>query len=136
MVAFAVTSGWRPGVTPVHPPLLRLWRFVVAGVALGALSHALAIACREQQESFYMIQSSIQFPLLFLSGLMLPLEAAPGWMEAAGRLNPLTYVVEALRALFDGRVVVGDVGWGVAVVAALAGVGLAVGTRAMRRANA
>jgi hypothetical protein len=37
MVAFAVTSGWRPGVTPVHPPLLRLWRFLVTGVALGAL---------------------------------------------------------------------------------------------------
>ena len=108
----------------------------VLGVAVGALSHALAIACRDQQETFYMIQSSILFPLLFLSGLMLPLDSAPGWMEVAGRLNPLTYVVDAMRALFDGRVVEGDVGQGLASVLALTVVGLAVGTRAMRRANA
>jgi ABC-2 type transport system permease protein len=104
------------------------------GIAVGGLSHALAIACRAHQEAFYMVQSSITFPLLFLSGLMLPLDSGPGWMQAAGRLNPLTYVVDALRALFDGRF--GDVvvAQGSLSVLAMTVVGLALGTRAMRRA--
>lgn len=37
MVVFAVTSGWRAGVTPVSPRRLRVSRFLVAGLALGAL---------------------------------------------------------------------------------------------------
>lgn len=124
------------GLRP-HPigVLLALVILGVLGVGVGALSHALAIACRRQQEMFYMIQSSILFPLLFLSGLMLPLEMGPGWMQVAGRLNPLTYVVEAQRALFDGRLAAGVIVQGAASVLVLAVVGLALGTRAMRRAH-
>lgn len=106
----------------------------VLGLAVGALSHALAIAFRKQQDMFYMVQSSVLFPLLFLSGLMLPLEYGPRWMQVVGRLNPLTYVAEALRALFDGRLADPVVAQGVASVVVLAVVGLALGTRAMRRA--
>jgi ABC-2 type transport system permease protein len=122
----------------LHPlgALVGLLALALLGVAVGALSHALAIACREQQESFYMIQSSLLFPLLFLSGLMLPLDSAPGWMRTAGRLNPLTYVVDAQRVLFDGRVWQADVAQGLASVLGLTIVGLALGTRAMQRAGA
>ena len=34
--------------------------------------------------------------------MLLPLEGAPGWLQTAADLNPLTYVVEAERALFAG----------------------------------
>lgn len=37
IVVFAITSGWRAGVAPVHPLQLRVGRFALAGVALGAL---------------------------------------------------------------------------------------------------
>lgn len=107
----------------------------VVGVAMGALSYALAIACRRHQEMFYMVQQSVLFPLLFLSGMMLPLDMGPGWMQAAGRLNPLTPIVEAMRALFAGRVADAVVmrGWLVAVVIAF--IGVALGTRGMRHSN-
>jgi ABC-2 type transport system permease protein len=133
IVVVMLPFGMRP-----HPlgVVLALVIMALLGLAVGAMSHALAIACRRSQESFYMIQSSVMFPLLFLSGLMLPLEMGPGWMQTVGAWNPLTYVVEALRALFDGRL--GDlvVVQGVASVLGLAVVGLWLGTRAMRRASA
>ncbi|WP_083441271.1 ABC transporter permease [Nitriliruptor alkaliphilus] len=124
------------GLRP-HPlgVVIALALLALLGLAFGAMSHALAIALRAQQEAFYMVQSSVTFPLLFLSGLMLPLEMGPGWMQTIGRLNPLTYVVEAQRALFAGDLTEGVVLQGTVSVVALAVVGLVLGTRAMRRAH-
>lgn len=132
IVAVMLPFGLRPHPLGVVIALLLL---ALLGLAFGAMSHALAIALRSQQEAFYMVQSSLMFPLLFLSGLMLPLEMGPGWMQTIGRLNPLTYVVEAQRALFAGDLTEGVVLQGTASVLVLAVIGLALGTRAMRRAH-
>lgn len=107
----------------------------VVGVGMGALSYALAIACRKNQEMFYMVQQSLLFPLLFLSGMMLPLDMGPSWMQAVGRLNPLTPVVEAMRTLFAGDVLAPVVLRGWIAAAAIAVIGVALGTRGMRHSN-
>jgi ABC-2 type transport system permease protein len=106
----------------------------VLGLAAGALSHALAIACRDNPDMFYGVQQTLLFPLLFLSGLMLPLDVGPDWMRVAGNLNPLTYVVEAIRAHFNGTFDVKVAGPGWLAALAMAVVGLLLATRAMRRA--
>ena len=49
------------------------------------------------------MQQTLIFPLLLLAGVLLPLEGAPGWLQVASDLNPLTYIVEAERALFAGQ---------------------------------
>src|SRR5690606_22544021 len=103
VVLVMLPFGLRPDPLGV---VLALSLLAVLGVGFGSLSHALAIACRRQQESFYMIQSTLLYPLLFLSGLMLPLELGPAWMQTLGRLNPLSYVVDAMRTLFSGDVLV------------------------------
>ncbi|GAA3629670.1 ABC transporter permease [Microlunatus ginsengisoli] len=74
----------------------------VFGVGMGALSNALAIAARKSEWLFWGVQQSLLFPLLILSGMMLPLEAGPRWMQVIGAFNPLTYIVNAERALFSG----------------------------------
>ena len=51
---------------------------------------------------FWAVQQSLLFPLLILSGMMLPLEAGPRWIQVVGAFNPLTYIVNAERALFAG----------------------------------
>lgn len=105
----------------------------VFGVGLGALSYALALAVRKQEWVFWMVQQTLQFPLLILSGMLLPLEQAPEWMRIASRVNPLTYVVEAERALFAGDYAHRAVPLGALAAVALAAVGLLVGTRTLRR---
>jgi ABC-2 type transport system permease protein len=105
----------------------------VFGVGLGALSYALALAVRKQEWAFWMVQQTLLFPLLILSGMLLPLDNGPPWMRVASRLNPLTYIVEAERALFAGDFAQPSVTIGAFAALAVAALGLFVGTRAMRR---
>ncbi|RNL82823.1 ABC transporter permease [Halostreptopolyspora alba] len=132
IIALTIPLGFTP-----HPmgALLGLGLLALVGLGVGALSHALAIACRRHEEMFYMVQQTLLFPLLLLSGLLLPLELGPAWMSTVGALNPLTYVVEAMRALFAGTVADPVVLWGWVAAALLAVIGLSLGARGMRRAQ-
>ncbi|WP_430331396.1 ABC transporter permease [Rhodococcus sp. ACT016] len=104
----------------------------VFGVGLGALSYALALAVRNQDWMFWVVQQTLMFPMLILSGTMLPLDDAPGWMRALVAINPLGYVVEAERALFAGDLVSRSVLSGVIAAVTVAAVGLGVGVRSVR----
>lgn len=117
---------------PLHV-LLGVLLLGVFGIGLGALSYSLALASRSKEWLFWAVQQSVTFPLLLLSGMMLPLDYGPEWMQAIARVNPLTYLVEAERTLFAGGVGT-DVLWGAVAAIATAAVGLAVGIGAIRRA--
>jgi ABC-2 type transport system permease protein len=127
-------------VTPfgfqLHPAGIAIGLVILAmfGVGLGALSHSLAMAVRNQEYLFWLVQQTLLFPLLLLSGILLPMDLAPDWLRALSRLNPLTYLVEAERALFAGDLANPVVPLGAAVAATVAVVGLLLGTRLMRRA--
>ncbi len=43
--------------------------------------------------------SFIFFPLTFLAPTFVPIDLLSGWLSVAARLNPITYVLEAMRAL-------------------------------------
>jgi ABC-2 type transport system permease protein len=45
--------------------------------------------------------SFIFFPLTFLAPTFVPLELLGGWLEAVARLNPITYVLEAMRTTIN-----------------------------------
>ena len=66
--------------------------------------------------------------------MMLPLETGPEWMQVLSKLNPLTYIVEAERALFAGQFGV-EVLWGAVAAGATAAVGLWVGVRSVIRTD-
>ena len=63
-----------------------------------SLSNSLAVITRDQ-ESTIIAMNLLQFPLLFLSSAFLPLEALPEWIRTFARYNPITYGVDAARAL-------------------------------------
>jgi ABC-2 type transport system permease protein len=103
------------------------------GIGVAALSYALAIAARKNTGLFYMVSQSVALPLMLLGGVLLPIESGPGWLYAASRFNPLTYLVEAERALFTGQVFTPSVLWGTLVAAATCVLGLWVGARMIER---
>lgn len=105
------------------------------GIGLGALSYALAIAVKDKEWMFWVVQQTFLFPLLILSGMLLPLELAPRWMQIVALFNPVTYIVNAQRALFAGDVVQMATLYGAAAALGLVIIGLWLGTRAMRRAT-
>jgi ABC-2 type transport system permease protein len=107
----------------------------VMAVGLGALSYTLALASKNTEWLFWTVQQTVLFPLLLLAGILLPVDDGPGWLRALSSANPLTYVVDAERALFNGEFPASTVLAAVVSSLAVAVLGLAVGTRAMRRSS-
>lgn len=104
-------------------------------VGIGALSFALALASKGQDWMFWTVQQTFLFPILLLAGVLLPITDAPGWLQTASDLNPMTYVVEAVRALFGGTYPADTVAAGFAGAGVVAALGILVGVAAMRKAN-
>jgi ABC-2 type transport system permease protein len=131
-----VLIAWPFGFAADIPGLLiGLALLAVFGVGLGSLSYSLALATKDREWLFWGVQQSLIFPLLILSGMLLPLDAAPDWMRAVAAVNPVNWVVQAERALFAGDL--GDITvlWGWIAALAVAVVGLIVGVRAIRRSS-
>lgn len=102
-------------------------------IGVGSLSYALALASAGTDWLFWTVQQTVLFPLLLLAGILLPVDKnAPGWLQGASDVNPLTYIVDAERALFAGDWT-SDVAWGVLAAALVAALGLFVGVRSMEK---
>lgn len=117
------------------PAMLGLLLLGVFGIGMGGLSNALAIATRKSEWLFWSVQTTLQFPLVILSGMLLPLEVAPGWLQAVAAFNPLKYVVDAERALFAGSVADPTVLYGVIAALLTCAIGLYAGVIAIRNAT-
>ncbi|MBU2669571.1 ABC transporter permease [Actinoplanes bogorensis] len=104
-------------------------------IGLGALSYTLALASKNQEWLFWTVQQTLIFPLLLLAGVLLPIDNGPGWLQALARGNPLSYVVDAERALFAGDILSSATFGGLVAGAATAAVELWAGVRAMRNSD-
>lgn len=107
----------------------------VFGVGVGAFSNALAVAVRKREWMFWAVQQSLLFPLLILSGMLLPLQSGPAWIQVLGAINPLTWIVNAERALFAGSWTDPAIGWAILAAVLTCVAGLAVGVRQVRRST-
>ena len=63
-----------------------------------SFSNIVAVITRDQ-ESTIIGANLLQFPLLFVSTAFLPLEALPNWIQTVATFNPVTYGVDAARAI-------------------------------------
>jgi ABC-2 type transport system permease protein len=132
IVVLVIPFGFRLHLTGALVGLVILG---LLGIGIGALSYTLALLSKARDWIFWGVTQTLTFPVLILSGLLLPLDAAPGWMRAAATVNPLYYVVTAERALFAGQAPVVDVVLGAGTALAAAVLGLLIGARVMRRAS-
>jgi ABC-2 type transport system permease protein len=67
----------------------------------GVFSNAIAGHCvhRQNRERFMGIGQVLTMPIFFASNAIYPLSMMPDWLRPISPLNPLTYEVDALRAL-------------------------------------
>jgi len=76
---------------------------VLLVVILGAAffsTFSLIIACLvKTRERFMGIGQVLTMPLFFASNAIYPLSMMPAWLQVVSHINPLTYEVDALRAL-------------------------------------
>lgn len=93
LVALALDVGIRWEVLAV----LRVALAVFLGLCIFA-TFSLVIACIVKTwERFMGIGQVLTMPLFFASNAIYPLELMPGWLRAIAIVNPLTYLVDALR---------------------------------------
>ena len=121
----------------VFYPLHVLFGLVILGIfgiGLGALSYSLALVSQSKEWIFWAVQQTLLFPLMILSGIMLPIEAGPEWMQVASRFNPLTYLVNAERELFAGSIGPATL-YGLVAAVVTAIIGLVVGIRTISRST-
>ena len=79
---------------------------VIIGLALGlSLLHGimlLAVPPTNVPSNIMMLSSLIKFPLVFISGIFIPLEQMPPWGMALAVCSPLTYFTDLVRYAFTG----------------------------------
>jgi ABC-2 type transport system permease protein len=140
----------------IHVPYrLDLIALLLAELALTALAvtvfGALVAVTIRRLQTFNTVLTVLITPVMFLSGLMFPISAMPGWMAALARVNPLTYAVDAMRRTITARLATGPpsalaepvswAGWHppvlleLALVAAVTAAALAAATRRFARVD-
>ncbi len=75
---------------------------IVFAIWFTAFSNIVALVT-EDQESTIIVANLLVFPLLFVSSSFLPVSILPEWVQVVATFNPVTYGVDAARALMLGR---------------------------------
>ncbi|AFO58159.1 ABC transporter permease [Natrinema sp. J7-2] len=75
---------------------------VLFSIWFTAFSNVLAVVTRDE-ESTIIGANLLQLPLLFVSSAFLPLPALPEWIRTVATVNPITYGVDAARAVMLGE---------------------------------
>jgi ABC-2 type transport system permease protein len=71
---------------------------ILAGISFSSLSIFLA-SFFKTRERMMGIGQAITMPLFFASSAIYPIDIMPTWLKVIAHINPLSYIVEAMRAL-------------------------------------
>ena len=94
-LAFALGAHVTTGVVGI---LLIFFTLAFFGLAWSGISLAIGMRTRSS-ETVFAIGGVITFPLLFLSPALFPISFLPTWVSDVSRFNPVSYAVNASRAL-------------------------------------
>ncbi len=108
---------------------------VLLGLLMVSISYALALWLRDE-DALAPLLNTVTLPVLLLSGVLLPLSLAPGWLQGLAALNPLSHAVEAARALFNEQLGDPSIPRALAILGALAVAAFAGASRSFNRAAA
>ncbi|HZY48965.1 MAG TPA: ABC transporter permease [Devosia sp.] len=96
LVAAAFALGLR---VPVAALLIALVLVALLGAAFSFISNAIGIATKSE-DALAPLVNTLALPILLLSGILLPMNIAPQWLQTVSNFNPFKHIVEALRAVF------------------------------------
>jgi ABC-2 type transport system permease protein len=88
------------GLTLFHA-LTLLASILVAACCFSAIGMLLAVPPTNVPSNIMMLSSLIKFPLVFISGIFIPLQQMPPWGLALAAISPLTYFTDIVRYSFN-----------------------------------
>lgn len=99
-----ITSAWLFSI-PIANALLLCLGFIAGSVAFAALGTLLASPSTDNPSNIMMLSSLIRLPLIFISGIFIPLSQLDGPYFILTSLSPLTYLVDLFHAALNGDAV-------------------------------
>jgi ABC transporter DrrB family efflux protein len=117
----------------VLPAILMIVLVTVFGTAICCISAytGLAIGDEESVQAFGLIWI---FPLTFLSSAFVPISTMPGWLQAFASNQPVTYVIDTMRAMALGGPIEANLLKSIAWIIGIFVVFLPLAIRAYKRA--
>jgi ABC-2 type transport system permease protein len=97
-----VIIGLSLGLSLLHGIML-LAAILLAAVCFSAIGMLLAVPPTNVPSNIMMLSSLIKFPLVFISGIFIPLEQMPFWGLVLSVFSPLTYFTDLVRYSFTGE---------------------------------
>lgn len=123
-VVFVLIVAALLGVALTYDPLKIVGAFLIVllGAAFFACLSMTIAGIVLKREQLMGIGQMITMPLFFASNALYPVKIMPGWVRVLSKVNPLSYEVDALRALLIGTSANLALDFGVLLVAVAVGV--------------
>lgn len=132
LVLAGLAFGMRP---PAGGVLVGLGFIAVVAVSLSSISYSVGLVLKSE-DALAPLLNMVMVPLMLLSGILLPMTLGPGWLQGVARITPFRYIVDAMRAAFQGSYGGAIMAEGAAVAIGMAAVCLLVASRVFVRENA
>jgi ABC transporter DrrB family efflux protein len=129
-VGYAVGFRFHNGVIPAILMIVLATVFGLSICVIAAFT-GLAIGDEESVQAFGLIWL---FPLTFLSSAFVPIQSMPGWLQAFANNQPVTYVINTMRALALGGPIEANLLKSIAWLAGILIVFIPLAVRAYKRA--
>ncbi|MBS7250072.1 MAG: ABC transporter permease [Candidatus Freyarchaeota archaeon] len=83
-------------------PLILILGIIIAALCFSSLGVLLSTPPSSMPSTIMMLASLLKFPLIFISGIFIPVEQMPGWGQALAIFSPLTYFTDLARHATQG----------------------------------
>ena len=90
------------GIT-ISSPLIFAIAVILAAFCFASRGTVFSIPPTNLPSTVNMISSVVKFPVVFISGIFIPLNELPAWGQAVAYISPLTYFTDIARYSIQGR---------------------------------
>ena len=96
-----ILVGLITGASIGHPFILAAG-VVLAAFCFSSLALIFSFPATSSPATIMMLSSLVKFPLVFISGIFMPVEGLPAWAKVIASVSPLTYFTEVARSCMGG----------------------------------
>jgi len=96
-----IIVGMAIGVTVTHPFILAMG-IILAAFCFSAMGLIFSSTPTSMTSTVMMISTMVKFPLVFISGIFIPIGELPQWGQVLASASPLTYITDLCRYSFQG----------------------------------
>lgn len=97
-----IVIGLALGIT-ISSPLVLAAAIILAAFGFATLGIVFSIPPTNLPATVNMIASVVKFPVVFISGIFIPLDQLPAWGRAISYISPLTYFTDIARRCIQGQ---------------------------------